>query len=208
MVPGTGPMRAGRCIAVDHGGQFTWHRFQLAQTIVVFGDTHPHATPTAHLRLILEVPRARRGNHYVSIAFHQILLAIVKRGQRHIAQHVVKRPDEGRRARALEIFLDRCDENVVKVLRLRLDIFFWVVSRQSAHERKHFAAQRDLADRYFARHPRCRRNHHHDALIVQHQSVDRRRSGPECSHQRFEGAGLIIDGFHLAFAGSPLPKLS
>jgi hypothetical protein len=62
--------------------------------------------------------RARRGNHYVSIAFHQVLLAIVERGQRHIAQHVVERPDEGRRVRALEIFLDRCDENAVKVLRL------------------------------------------------------------------------------------------
>ena len=94
-------MRAGRCIAVHHGGQFTGHGFQLAQTVVVFGDTHRHAAPIAHLRLILEVPRAGRGNHYVSIAFHQILLAIVKRGQRHVAQHVVERPNERLRAARL-----------------------------------------------------------------------------------------------------------
>ena len=50
---------------------------------------------------------------------------------------------------------------------------------------------------YFAGHPGRRGNHHHYALVVQHQGVDGRRPGTQFPDQRLQAGGLFIDGFHL-----------
>ena len=193
--PWNRPVRAGRLVAAYDGGQFIWYGFQLAQTVVVLGDAHGHAAHAAHLRLILEVP-AGHGNHDVSIAFHQVLFAVVKGRQRHVAQHILERPDQRLRVRSLKILLDRSDQNVVKVLRLRQNVFFRSVSRQGPREREHFAAQRDPAYRYFARHSGGRGNHDHHALVVKDCGVDCYRPGAELSRQSLKAGGPFIDGFH------------
>ena len=91
----------------------------------------------------------------------------------------------------MEIFLYRCDENVVKVLRLRLNILFWMRVPREALTNANTLLRNAILLIGTSRATRVAGvitiMH---ALVVQHQRVDSRRSGPEFSHERSEAGGL------------------
>ena len=125
-----------------------------------------------------------------AVLLDQIVLAVVQGGHGNVAQDIVERPEQRRGLRALQILLDRTDENRVQILRAGQRIA--VRSGQLLPEIQNFLSQVGGRDRIFPRHDHRRRDHDDLILVVANQRVERDRAGIELPQDFLHAAGVLL----------------